>query len=142
MNSYELSDINVGLKASFERTVTKEMEDTFRDISGDANPLHSDDDFAKEISKGKYQKHVSQGMLTASLYSTIAGMYLPGKNSLIHSFEELSFLRPVFAGDTLKVEGEVVDKLENLNLVRLKVTIMNQDHKLVSRAKMKVLVMK
>ena len=142
MNRYTLSDIQVGMKESFERQITKEMEDAFRVISGDENPLHRDDAFAAEISGGKYRQHVSFGMLTASLYSTIAGMYLPGENSLIHSFEELSFLKPVFAGDTLKVEGEVTDKLEDLKLIRLKVTIRNQDNKLVSRAKMKVLVMR
>lgn len=142
MNSYSLADITIGMKASFEKTVTSEMEDAFREISGDNNPLHRDDDFAIEISGGKYQKHVSFGMLTAALYSTIAGMYLPGENSLIHSFEELSFLKPVFVDDTLKVEGEVVDKQEDLKLIRLKVTIRNQNNKLVSRAKMKVLVMR
>ena len=142
MNTYKLSNICVGMTASFEKKITKEMEDAFRTISGDDNPLHRDDAFACEISNGKYQKHVSFGMLTASLYSTIAGMYLPGENSLIHSFEELSFLKPVFAGDTLHVEGEVADKLEDLRLIRLKVVIRNQDNKVVSRAKMKVLVMK
>ena len=142
MNRYTFSDIEVGMKESFERKITVEMENAFREISGDENPLHKSDEFAAEISGGKYKSHVSFGMLTASLYSTIAGMYLPGENSLIHSFEELSFLKPVFAGDTLRVEGEVTDKLEGLNLIRLKITIRNQDNKLVSRAKMKVLVMK
>lgn len=142
INDWELSEIAVGMKASFKRTITSEMEDAFRCISGDENPLHHDDVFACEISKGKFKKHVSFGMLTASLYSTIAGMYLPGKNSLIHSFEEISFLKPVFVGDTLTVEGQVVDKLDDLKLIRLKVTIYNQDKRVVSRAKIKVLVMK
>lgn len=142
MNNYKFSDLSVGMKASFERMITKEMEDAFRSISGDENPLHDNDAFANEISNGVYQKHVSFGMLTACLYSTIAGIYLPGENSLIHSFEELSFLKPVFAGDTLKVEGKIVDKLDDLKLIRLKAVIKNQDNKIVSRARMKVLVMK
>ncbi len=142
MNHYGLADITPGMKAFFEKTITAEMEDAFRKISGDENPLHCDDDFAMRISDGKYQKHVSFGMLTAAFYSTMAGMYLPGENSLIHSFEELSFLKPVFVGDILRLEGEVIDKQEELRLIRLKVTIRNQDNQLVSRAKMKVLVMK
>ena len=142
MNHYRLADITLGMKASFEKKITVEMEDAFRKISGDENPLHRNDDFAMQISEGKYRKHVSFGMLIAALYSTIAGMYLPGENSLIHSMEELSFLKPVFAGDTLIVEGEVVDKQEEIRLIRLKVTIRNQNNQLVSRAKMKVLVMK
>lgn len=141
MNEYKLSDIEVGMKASFSKIFTKEMEDSFRIISGDDNPLHKDDEFARQISNGKYGKHVSFGMLTASLYSTIAGMYLPGKYSLIHSFDELSFLRPVFEGDELTVEGKITDKDVDLRLIRIKVSIKNQNNKIVSRARMKVLVM-
>lgn len=142
MNEYTIDEIEVGVKASFSKRITKEMEDSFRMISGDDNPLHRDNQFAYEISRGKFPNHAVFGMLTASLYSTMAGMYLPGKYSLIHSFEELSFLKPVFADDELTVEGEVVEKNTDLKMIRLKVTIKNQNNKLVSRAKMKVLVMK
>ena len=142
MNEYTLKDIVIGLEASFTKKITSEMEDTFRVITGDDNPLHRDDEFAREIGGGKFRSHASFGMLTASLYSTIAGMYLPGKYSLIHSFDEISFLKPVFAGDVLTVTGTVVDKNEDLKLIMLKVVIRNQDNKMVSRAKMKVLVLK
>lgn len=142
MNEYTISELEVGMRASFTKKITKEMEDSFRNISGDENPLHKDDEFACQISQGKYPEHAVFGMLTASLYSTIAGMYLPGKYSLIHSFEELSFLKPVFVDDELTVEGEVIDKNEDLGLIRIKVSIKNQNNKSVSRAKMKVLVMK
>lgn len=142
MNEYTLAEIEVGMKAVFHKTITKEMEDAFRVISGDENPLHKDDTFAAEISNGKFPGHAAFGMLTASLYSTVAGMYLPGKYSLIHSFEALSFTKPVFVGDDLTVEAEVTDKEIALKLIRLKVTIKNQNNKLVSKAKMKVLVMK
>ena len=142
MNEYKMKDIEIGMEASFTKTMTTEMEDAFRQISGDDNPLHRDDQFAEEIGGGKFRSHASFGMLTASLYSTIAGMYLPGKYSLIHSFDELSFLKPVFAGDVLTVTGTVVDKNEDLKLIMLKAVIRNQENKTVSRAKMKVLVLR
>ena len=91
MNEYTLSEIEIGMKASFQREITTEMEDAFRQISGDENPLHRDDEFAGEISNGKFTQHVAFGMLTASLYSTMAGMYLPGKYSLIHSLRNYPF---------------------------------------------------
>ena len=81
-------------------------------------------------------------MLTASFYSTIAGVYLPGKYSLIHSLEDLSFKKPVYVGDELTVTGKVIDKNDELRLIVLKVSIKNQNKDLVSKAKMKVLVMK
>lgn len=142
MNEYGIKEIQIGMSESFSKEITSEMEQIFRTLSGDENPLHKDDVFAQQISKGKYKKHVTFGMLTACFYSTIAGMYLPGKYCLIHSFDEISFLKPVFVGDVLKISGEVVDKDESLNLIKIKVTIKNQDDKTVSRAKMKILVMK
>ena len=142
MNEYTCAELSVGMKASFQRKVTPEMEDLFRRISGDENPLHRDDDFAREVSGGRFPSHASFGMLTASLYSAMAGMYLPGKYSLIHSLEEISFMKPVFAGDTLEVTGEVTEKEEGLKLICLKVTIKNQYGAKVSRARMKVLVLR
>ena len=96
MNEYTIQDIQIGMRAEFEKTITVEMEDAFRQISGDVNPLHYDDEYANEVGGGRFSSHVTFGMLTASLYSTLAGVYLPGKYSLIHSLEDLKFLKPVY----------------------------------------------
>ena len=142
MNEYTFEDIYVGMEETFTRTITSEHETMFREISGDTNPLHVDDEFAKEIGNGKFSEHVVYGMLSASLLSTLAGVYLPGKYSLIHSIDNISFKKPVFCGDKLTVTGTVVDKQEGLNLLLLKVKIKNQDNKAVITADMKVLVQK
>lgn len=142
MNEYTLKDIQIGMSACFEKEITVEMETAFREITGDVNPLHWNDEYAREVGGGRYASHVTFGMLTASLYSTLAGVYLPGKYSLIHSLEDLKFLKPVFAQDVLKVSGEVVDRDEQLGLIIIKAEIRNQDNKCVSKAKMKVLVVK
>ena len=141
MNEYFFSDIEVGMQETFQREITIEMENLFRYITGDENPLHKDDVYAKQCGEW-YKKHVAFGMLTGSLYSTIVGMYLPGKYSLIHSFDELSFLKPVFAGDILTVTGEVTSKEEFLKLICIKAVIRNQEYIIVSRARIKVLVTK
>lgn len=142
MNEYTLQDISVGMKVSFEKEMTAEMEESFRKITGDVNPLHQDDAYAQSVGNGKFRSHVTFGMLTASFYSTLAGMYLPGKYSLIHSLEELKFLAPVYVGDVLIISAEVTDVEEELGLIRVKAQIRNQDKKCVSKAKMKILVMK
>lgn len=142
MNTYTFDEITEGLSCSFKRTITKEMEDSFRQISGDENPLHKDDEFAKSVKEnGQFPGHVAFGMLTASLYSTLCGMYLPGKYSLIHSME-LKFLQPVFAGDELTVEGKVIGKQDGLKLLEVQGKITNQNGKCVCKAKIKVLVLK
>lgn len=142
MNEYSFSEIQLGQTESFSKEITVEMENAFRQMSGDINPLHADDDFATEIGGTKFKKHVTFGMLTASLYSTMAGVYLPGKYSLIHSIDNIKFPKPVFAGDVLTVTGTVEEKQEGLNLIQIKVRIINQDDKCVSSADMKILVQK
>lgn len=142
MREYTFDEIEVGLTESFSKEITPEMEDMFRAITGDENPLHQDDAYAREVSGGKFESHVAFGMLTASLYSTIAGMYLPGKYSLIHSLERVDFKKPVFAGDVLTVTGTVKEKQDDLHLILLDVIIRNQNNKVVSKAGMKVLVQK
>lgn len=141
MNEYTYNDLTIGHKETFTHTVTIEEENAFRTITGDNNPLHRDDLFAKETGRG-FSSHVTFGMMTASLYSTLAGMYLPGKYSLIHSLEDLKFLKPVYAGDTLTIIGEISEKEDGLSLIVLKCEIKNQENVRVSKAKMKVLVLK
>lgn len=141
MNRYVFEELYIGQKESFSTQITNELEEDFRRMTGDVNPLHQDDVFAEEIGKGKFKSHVTFGMLTASLYSTLAGVYLPGKYSLIHSLD-IKFPRPVYTGDQLTVSGEITDKHEELKLIQIKAAIRNQNEQVVSKADMKVLVMK
>lgn len=141
MNEYTMDQMEVGMTESFTKEITLEMEDAFRQLSGDENPLHKDDEFAREAGDGKFKQHVSFGMLTSALYSTMAGMYLPGKYSLIHSLD-IKLKKPVFAGDRLTVTGVVDSINEELKLLGLKVKIVNQEGQVVSKADMKVLVLK
>ena len=134
MNAYVFEEIAVGLTEGFEVTVTEEMFDRFLDITGDVNPLHNDAAFAQE--KG-HPSRVAFGMLTASFLSTLAGVYLPGKNSLIHEVE-VKFAKPVYAGDVLKVSGTVSEVNETFRLFWMKVTITNQRGDKVLRGKMRV----
>ena len=134
MNEYRYEDIKTGHKESFTVGVTEEMMQSFCDITGDINPLHNDEDYA--TSKG-HPGRVAYGMLTASLLSTLAGVYLPGKNSLIHEVK-LKFVKPVYIGDTLTVEGVVEEKHDVYSVLVLKVTIRNQAGEKVCRARMQV----
>ena len=111
--------------------ITADMLEKFKDISGDNNPLHTDENFAKE--KG-FKSRVVYGMLTASLYSCLAGEYLPGKNCLLQSVHA-DFLNPVFIGDTLTVTGKITEKHDSVRQIIIKAVIRNQDGKKISKAK-------
>ena len=134
MNEYTYEEIEVGQKESFSVTVTDEMMKSFLDITGDINPLHNDREYA--ISKG-HPDRVVYGMLTGSMLSTLAGVYLPGKRSLIQEVK-LKFAKPVYVGDTLTVEGVVEEKHDAYSLIILKVTMRNQNGDKVCRARMQI----
>ena len=134
MNEYKYEEIDIGHRESFTVAVTEEMMSSFCAITGDINPLHNDEDYA--VSKGHPGK-VVYGMLTASLLSTLAGVYLPGKNSLIHEVK-VKFSKPVYIGDTLTVEGVVQEKHDVYSLIVLKVSIRNQKGDKVCKATMQV----
>ena len=70
MNHFSYDDITVGQTAEFSREITAEMMERFRELSGDENPLHKDEAYAKE--KG-FPGRVVYGMLTSSLYSCLGG---------------------------------------------------------------------
>ncbi len=134
MNNYYYNDIEPGHTESFSVSVTDEMLDSFRNITGDDNPFHRDDDFAKEHG---FKGHVAFGMLTASFLSTLAGMYLPGEKSIIQN-TEIKFMKPVYPGDTLTVSGTVAEKNDAFSVMKLKVFIKNQDGEKVLRGSMQV----
>lgn len=140
MNEYELKDIRAGMEENFSVQITSEMENSFRNLTGDFNPLHFDDDFAAKITYGG-GGHIIFGMLTASLLSTLAGMYLPGKYSMIHSVENISFIKPVYPGDVLNVKGVVDRVYEELKMMKVNAFISRLDD-IVLKAKMKILVLK
>lgn len=134
MNRYRFEEIEVGMEETFEVRMTAKMMEAFFEITGDCNPLHADETFAQK--KG-YASCVCYGMLTASFLSTLAGVYLPGERSLIHSVET-KFVKPVFPGDVLTVCGSVAEKNELFSTIRLKVAITNQKGEKVLRGNMQI----
>ncbi|MBR6328073.1 MAG: MaoC family dehydratase [Lachnospiraceae bacterium] len=134
MNRYTYEEIEQGMSASFEVTVTEEMQENFRKTTGDENPLHISADYAR--SRG-YKDRVVYGMLTSSFYSTLAGMYLPGERALVHSIEA-KYQKPVFIGDRLTVEGKVDEKNDTYRLIKIKAVMRNQDGEKVSKAVIQV----
>lgn len=134
INNYSFEDIYIGMKESFSVVITSEMVDKFCDITGDINPLHRNEEFAK--SKG-FSGTVVYGMLTSSFLSTLAGCYLPGERSLIREVD-VKLKKPVFIGDRLTITGEVTDLRAEFQIFDMKVTITNQENEKVLRGMMQM----
>lgn len=130
MNQYTLEELKPGVTEHFTVTVTSKMHELFTELTGDINPMHMTDEYAKN--RG-YEHRLVYGMLTASFYSTLVGVYLPGERCLFHEVNT-TFNAPVFEGDTLTVTGEVAEVDERFKRVKIKAHIKNQNGKKVSRA--------
>ena len=137
MNSYKFVDINVGLEESFSVRVNSEKLDKFLKITGDINPLHTDAEYSK--SKG-FSDRVVYGMLTSSFFSTLVGVYLPGKYCILQGVD-IQFSKPVYIDDILTITGKVSYINEAYKQLEIKAVIINQDNKKVSKATIKVGVM-
>jgi 3-hydroxybutyryl-CoA dehydratase len=107
-----IEDFEPGQRASFTKTFTDEDVRRFIEITGDRNPLHVDDAFAAQTQFGR---RIIHGMLTASLFSTMVGMLLPGTGAIYRS-QTIRFLLPVYLGETVTAHFLVrsVDRARHL----------------------------
>lgn len=137
MNDYSIDDLKIGKSEEFDISITKAMLDAFASVTGDVNPMHLDDHYAK--SHG-FDGRLAYGMLTASFYSTLAGVYLPGRRCLLQSCNA-SFSKPVYVGDRLTVRGKVTNVDERFSRIEIKACVLRGDT-VVSRAKLTTSVLK
>ena len=95
---YALEDIEVGMTASFAKTITDADILMYAGVSGDTNPVHLNEEFACGTA---FKGRIAHGMLTASLISTALGTKLPGPGCIYLS-QSMKFLAPVRAGETVR----------------------------------------
>jgi len=133
MNNYKFDDIKLNMQEEFNVEITQNMQESFREISGDINPMHSNVEFAK--AKG-FDNILVFGMLTASFFSKLVGVYLPGENCLFQECKEIKFHKPVFIGDVLTVTGTVVEIDERFRRITIKSIIRNQNNVKVCSGKL------
>jgi 3-hydroxybutyryl-CoA dehydratase len=133
---YTFDSINVGINHEFKITVTEKLVLDFSVISGDFNPLHMDENYAI---KSKFKKRICHGMLLASFFSRLVGMYLPGKNALYFS-QILNFVSPCFINDIITVKGEIIDKNYATKIITVKTSIVNEKNELILDGEAKVMI--
>ena len=115
--------ISIGQKATRSITLTADHVTTFAGLSGDHNPLHFDESF---VAKTKFKKLVVQGGLTTGLLHALVAMDMPGPGTVFLS-QNWKFTAPVFIGDTITAEAEVISKHETKPVTQLKIKVTRQD---------------
>jgi 3-hydroxybutyryl-CoA dehydratase len=119
--------INIGDSGSITKTITNEELIQFAKLTGDVNPIHFDDEYAKTT---QFQGRIVHGMLVASYISTVLGTKLPGKDTIYLS-QYVQFKRPVKIGDTLTITATVIEKRDDKKIIALKTEVTNQHGEIV-----------
>ena len=160
MNAYRFSDLKLGMteefctaevrggggaavcntetdtcaQGAYPLEISRESLEMFRDLTGDISPIHIDESYARE--RG-FAGRVCYGMLISAFYSTLVGVYLPGKYALFQE-AHISMAKPVYIGDRLSVTGKITELNEALKRITIKARIRNQKGETVSRATLAV----
>jgi acyl dehydratase len=128
---------SVGATATWTRTFTADDVEAFAAITGDRTPLHFDAAFAARTRVGRL---VVQGGLTTGLFNALVAMRLPGPGS-VFLHQEWDYPAPVFVGDTVTAEAEVIEARADKPVTRLRCVVRREDGTVVLRGECAVYTM-
>jgi len=120
-------ELRIGDSASLARTLTRKDIELFAVMSGDVNPAHVDEEYARS---DMFHKVIAHGMWSGALISTVLGTQLPGPGT-VYLGQSLRFLKPVGLGDTVTVTLTVARLDPEKRRVTLDCVVTNQHHEQV-----------
>lgn len=126
----DIEEIKIGMSESYSQTITDADIKSFAGISGDRNPVHMDDEYAKT---SQFKKRIAHGMISSSFFSALFGTRLPGPGC-VYVKQDLVFRKPVYIGDTIIASVTV----SNIDLNKRRVffsTICKVENKIVISGK-------
>ncbi|CAN5670065.1 MaoC family dehydratase [soil metagenome] len=116
-------DLKVGDTFSKSRKVTDELVRKFAEVSGDYNPIHLDDEFAKNT---RFGKRIAHGMLGGAFISAVLG-YEFSVRKIVYLSQTLKFVAPVFIGDTVTAKATVTNIRQDKPIVTVETVCENQN---------------
>ena len=122
-----IDELNVGDSAEFSKTISEADIYLFAGVTGDMNPFHINEEYARETF---FKGRIAHGMLMAGFISTVVGNYLPGPG-VIYASQNLKFLLPARIGDTITAKATVKEVITDKNRVIMHTTCTNQKGELV-----------
>lgn len=129
--------LKIGDKFSTERRVTDELVRKFADVSGDYNPIHLDEEFAKNT---RFGRRIAHGMLSGAFISAVLG-YEFKERKVVYLSQTLKFTAPVFIGDTVKATATVTNIREDKPVVTLETICTNQNGKTLVKGEAVVMIL-
>src|SRR5688500_16593833 len=116
-------DIKIADRFSIERRVTDDLVRKFAELSGDHNPIHLDEEFARTT---RFGRRIAHGMLSGAFISAVLGGEFRERR-IVYLSQTMRFTAPVFIDDTITVTATVVSIREEKGIVKLETLCTNQD---------------
>ena len=135
--SDDVFGVKVGDTASFEKTVSAEDIVAFARVTGDEQPLHLDDEYAKTT---RFKRRIAHGMLSAGYISAALGTKLAPNATVVYLNQTLRFMRPVYPGDTISAKLEVTSIDTEKRFVTCTTECVNQEGQTVLTGEATVLL--
>ena len=127
MSKYTYDELSIGDTAETTKTISESDVYLFAGITGDMNPAHLNEEYAKGT---VFKKRIVHGMLLCGLISNVLGNQLPG-NGTIYMSQTVKFLAPVYFGDTITARVEIIEKRDEKKRVVLQTRCFNQNDEMV-----------
>ena len=119
----KMMDLKIGDKFSTSKQITDSVVRAFADLSGDYNPIHIDEEFAKTT---RFGRRIAHGMISGALISAVLG-YEFKERRVVYLSQTMKFVAPVFIDDTVTASATVKNIREDKNIVTLETVCTNQN---------------
>ncbi|MGL5380590.1 MaoC family dehydratase [Clostridium sp.] len=127
MSGYSIDELYIGMTKSISKTISENDIYNYAGIIGDFNPLHVNSEYAKST---RFKERVAHGMLTASFFSTLVGMCMPGADA-IYLEQNVKFKLPVKIGDTITSTANITKIIKNKKIAQMETITRNQRGEIV-----------
>ena len=130
-------ELKIGDKFTISRLVTDDLIRAFAELSGDYNPIHLDEEFAKTT---RFGKRIAHGMLSGAFISALMGNEFKDLK-VIYLSQTLKFTAPVFIGDTVTTTGTVINIREDKGIVTCETICTNQNGEMLVTGESKIMIL-
>src|SRR4051812_4233765 len=130
-------NLKIGDKFSTSKQFTDSVVRAFAEVSGDYNPIHLDEEFARRT---KFGKRIAHGMMSGALMSAVLGNEFKGL-TIVYLSQTMRFIAPVFIDDTVTATATITNVREDKPIITIETVCTNQDDKPVVTGEAKIMVL-
>jgi 3-hydroxybutyryl-CoA dehydratase len=130
-------DLKIGDKFSTSKQITDAVVRAFAELSGDYNPIHLDEEFAR---KTRFGKRIAHGMISGALISAVLG-YEFKERKIVYLSQTMKFTAPVFIDDTVTATATVKNIREDKPIVTLETICTNQNGEITLKGEAAVMIL-